>query len=387
MGPGFDILGVRSAAGLGRRLLAILSSCGLVVALGAGSALAAELSSNSVSGGLSQAQAAVRRYSQPPKSIGVTTPLSNAKSLRGKRIDYLEQPLQVMKTIGDNLVQAAVPLGVTVNRINAGSTPESWGRAFDQAVQDSPDAVLAGPIPAAVVGTQLGQLAAKHIPVVVWTSADVPQPGNGVSDNFDGIPYYQRQGQLMADWVTADSKGSGKAVLFNIPDFPSLAPLANSFTARLKSVCPKCSQERVNVGADSIATALPGRVVSYLQQNPDVRYVVMGFGDMAIGVPEALSGASLSGNAKLVTQSGEKLNYQYVKNGQQAVEGATPFGFYAWKLMDTTARLMLGASVAPDHAQLMPTQLLTRKDITFDLNQPWPGVPNYQAAFKKLWGV
>src|ERR1019366_553266 len=107
----------------------------------------------------------------------------------------------------------------------------------------------------------LQQLAAKHIPVVVWTSVDLPKPGNGVSDNFDGIAYYERQGQLRADWVTADSKGKAKVVLFNIPDFPSLAPLANAFATRLKSVCPNCSQARVDVGATSIATALPGRVV------------------------------------------------------------------------------------------------------------------------------
>jgi ribose transport system substrate-binding protein len=371
-----------------RRIAALLAACGLVVAFSAGTAAAKQSSSagsDKKSEGLSKARASVRKYSQPPTSIGVTEPLPT--SPQGKRVYYLEQDIPVMKLIGDEAEQAAGILGIEFTRVPAGSTPESWGRAFDRAVQDAPDVVLAGPIPAAVVGSQLAQLAAKQIPVVVWTSVDVPKPGNGITLNFDTIAFYKRQGRLMADWVTADSKGKAKAVLFNIPDFPSLAPLARAFESRLKSVCPGCSLDKVAVGAQSIGTELPGRVTSYLQEKPDTNYVVAGFGDMFIGVPDAVAGAGVTGNVKLVTQSGGQLNYQYVKSGQQAVEGATPFGLYSWKLMDTAARVVTGASPAPDQAELVPTQLLTKKDIRFNLNEPWPGVKDYQADFKKLWNV
>lgn len=372
---------------VGRRAAGVLAACSLALVVSAGTTATASGSggSDSKSEGLEKAQASVRKYSKVPKSIGVTEPLP--ASPEGKRVYYLEQDLPVMQLIGDNLQDAANELGVELTRVNAGLTPESWGRAFDRAVEDAPDAVLAGPIPAAAVGSQLQALAGMNIPVVVWTSVDLPEPGNGITHNFDGIAYYQRQGRLMADWVTADSKGEANAVLFNIPDFPSLAPLQDAFDRRLEKVCPECSLDVVEVGATSIATELPGRVTSYLQQNPDTDYVVMGFGDMAIGVPDALAAAGLDEGVDLVTQSGGQLNYEYVKNGQQSVEGATPFGLYSWKLMDTAARLVVGASVAPDEAELIPTQLLTKDKITFNLNEPWPGVKNYKADFKKLWGV
>jgi hypothetical protein len=32
-------------------------------------------------------------------------------------------------------------------------------------------------------------------------------------------------------------------------------------------------------------------------------------------------------------------------------------------------------------------EFLTKSTLTFNINNPWPDVPNYQKKFESLWGV
>lgn len=335
---------------------------------------------------LDKAEKTVKKYSKEPTSIGLTQPLSSLP--QGKRVYYMAGPEPVAQTIGRFIEEAAPKLGVEVTRVDAGLTPEDIGKAFDRAVAEKPDGVLVTAIPASLYRNQLAELKAADIPVVVWTVNDTPQNTPGITANIAGPRYFKRFGVVMADWIAVEDGGEASDIAyFNVPDFPALQPQEKAFRKELKKVCPKCGYESQNVQAADIATKIPGQIVSYLQRSPDTKWVVLGFGDLGIGVPEAIRAAGLQDQVKIVSDAGGKIGYQYIRDGNvQVMDVGAALPMFGYKSLDALARAMVGDDPAVDDAQLLPIQILTKANInSFDIQQPWPGVADYAEQFEKLW--
>ncbi len=70
----------------------------------------------------------------------------------------------------------------------------------------------------------------------------------------------------------------------------------------LTKLCPDCKLSVKEINPADAGTKLPSQIVTELQREPDVNYIVPAWSDGAIGVPQALKSAGLTDKVKMVTQ-------------------------------------------------------------------------------------
>jgi ribose transport system substrate-binding protein len=374
-----------------RRVLAIWLALPVVAVAGCGSSSssssstsvspAANTSNSDASGGSRAVQAAataIAPYEKTPSSIGETQPLEHRPVGKTVDITYDGTPFEVQLLAA--VQQAARVMGLKLHVVQQqGDTPQATQIAANQVVTDAPAAAIIPGDPSVLYQRQLQELRAKHIPVVTMFTNSDPL----FAANIYGPPQYQQLGTLEADYVIAKSGGKAHALIVQVPQIPGLQGTAAALTQTLKSKCPGCAVGGINTQLSDIGKNDPSRVVSYVQQHPDTNWIVFVEPDTQIGAPEALAAAGSHG-ISMLSGAGGKVNYAYIKNGLSTADASQPASFSGWALVDATARVLDGQ---PVRVAFLPMEFLTKPDLTFNINQPWPDVPNYQQAFEQLWGV
>ena len=128
---------------------------------------------------------------------------------------------------------------------------------------------------------------------------------------------------------------------------------------------------------------LPGIITSYLQKNPETKWIFAGIGDELIGVPQALQAAGISGVSAL-SYSATEPNYQYVEAGQlqKGIIGY-PNKMSAWIMVNQIAQAINGQEV---QEVPIPLQVITKENIDPEwVKTGWPGVENFEQQFEELW--
>ena len=220
----------------------------------------------------------------------------------------------------------------------------------------------------------------------MWTSPDVV--GGGIVKVLLDNTQYTQNGNLLADWIVVDSAANAKTAFFNVPNFPALKTMEKAYQTHLAELCPSCTYTGIDVQGTDIGKNLPDRVVSYVQQHPEANYIVLAFGSMVLGVPEALKEAGLDTRVKLVSQAGLSLNFNYIAKGQQAVDLTLSHLNLAFAAMDVMARAWDGQDIGRIPTTL-PSIFLTKDNLNFDpsSNTTWPMSDTSQQQYKTLWGT
>lgn len=340
-------------------------------------------SAASSSSGVNDAKAFAAQYESRPTKIGITQPVGQTIP-KGKKIDFILCGVQSCQDLANAFIAGATVLGWTVNEINTKGTPQTVKAAWEQAVRDHPDAVVASGFPRAVFAQQLAQLQAANIPVVESSVDDTV--GGGINLIVDTPQQETPDGQMMAAWVTADSGGQANTVYLDLPAFNILEPILANFKASYAKWCPGCPIDVVNIPVTAIGKDVPERVASYLRAHPKVNEVAMSLGLLNAGVPQALQTLGLSSKVHTIVDVGDAVNYQYIAAGQS--QAATAFNTQenAWTQVDALARLFTNQSIDPDLKATMPWMLVT-KDNLVSTTANFPLVADYQSQFKALWGV
>lgn len=327
----------------------------------------------------------VDEATKEPTEVGVTEPLSK-RPAAGKTVAYMSCGVGVCAQIGAELDKAAKVLGWKINAIDSGTTPETVVAAWGRALASNPDAILTSGNPVVVYQSQLNQARQRGIPVVDWASANKPNTPGIIAD-INPVTDNQERGKLLADYAATQSGGKAKALFVNVPDYPTLLAGQKAFNTEFATVCPDCSNDKLDFAATDIGAKVPSAVVSYLQKNPDTNWIVLGFDDMNTGLVEALRAANLGDKVKIIGQSGNKTTSQNIKNGAGQVASIPQgVGQMAYKALDVLARHFNGDSLAADKANLLPIWIQTKATIG-DPNDIWKGPKGYADTFAKLWKV
>jgi ribose transport system substrate-binding protein len=369
-----------------RALTAILPVTALLAlaACGTGTTRAADPTQAGAPGspGLTAARAALAKYSARPATISVTQPVGKAIP-KGKKIDFILCGVQSCKDLADFFTEAAKELGWQVKQIATQGTPESVQAAYEQAVRDKPDAVVASGFPRAVYAKQLAQLKAAGIPVIQSNADDVT--GDGISLLKNGPKDVGVQGEMLASWVVSNSGAKADTVYFDLPAYTILKPVKDSFAAKYKEWCDGCALDNVDVPITAVGKDMPDRVVSYLRSHPKVTHVVFSLGLLNVGVPAALKTAGITGK-HIVVNVGDAQNYQYIQSG--LTDGAMALNSHetAWLQADALARHFTGQSMAVGQKAALPNMLVTKDNLP-SADGDFPIVEDYEKQFKALWGL
>ncbi|MEU9170295.1 substrate-binding domain-containing protein [Streptomyces sp. NPDC048420] len=335
------------------------------------------------SAGLTAARAAMTKYSARPSQIPVTEPVGK-KIPTGKKIDFILCGVQSCKDLADFFTAGAKELGWDVKQIATQGTPESVQAAYEQALRDKPDAVVASGFPRAVYAKQLAQLKQAGIPVVQSNADDVA--GDGISLLKNGPKDVAVQGEMLASWVVSDSGAKADTVYFDLPAYTILKPVKDTFAAKYKQWCEGCALDTVDVPITAIGKDMPDRVVSYVRSHPKVTHIVFSLGLLNVGVPAALKTAGITGK-HIAVNVGDAQNYQYIEGGLSDAAMALNSHEAAWLQVDALARHFTGQSMAVDQEAVLPNMLITGKDNLPSADGDFPLVEDYQAQFKALWGL
>ena len=235
------------------------------------------------------------------------------------------------------------------------------------------------------------------IPVIAWSMPEGYEPGNGIAANILSQDDYYFYGVLMADYAVANSKN--KNIRFvGLPVFPVLSLVQQGFTDELAKICPECKLETQEVAIADLGVNLPGQIVSALQADKELDFIVYAFGGMMYGVPDALDAAGLIDQAKAVSQAGGPMNFDFIAKGRhQLGEVALASELLGWRAVDMAASILSGGSIsrAPASETIegrpdiglngLPLQILQADTIT-DATKAWAGIEGFQDQFLTRWG-
>jgi ABC-type sugar transport system substrate-binding protein len=361
-------------------LCAACGSSGTTSSPGAGSSAGASSSPSAVN--VSAAKSELAQYLKVPAHIAQTVALPKAPP-KGKTLIYLNQSsVPTTTAIGDAAEAAAHAAGWNFSEISYDpANPASLVSAFATALLKHPTVVGVTGIDPSDYASTLANYRKAGVPIVV--TSGVPAP---ITKTVIGLVDDSRadEAAALASWLASDSGGTGHALLAHVTGFPSLDAIVASFKADIKTLCPHCVINEVDVPVSEAEQGQEdGLVVSALRSNQGDKYLIFDDGDFATGINSALSAASISG-IKIAGFNMQPSEASALRSGTQAAWTADNNSVTGYDIVDIALRYAEGVAITTND-QTEPTQLITPSNV--GSISTWNEPPNALQQYEKLWKV
>lgn len=334
-------------------------------------------------GGVAEAKAAAQAATTVPTTIAVTEPIT-APIPTGKRIAYISCGVPACNTQAEIAGEAAAKLGWQVTTIQATSAPADVQNAMQQAIRENYDGVMYAGFTKESFRRELGQLAAKNVPVVAVSTED--PVGEGITAVVRPASEGTASGALGAQFIIAESEGKANVGLINLPAFKTIEILTQGFKSTLEEQCPDCTYAQEDLPNTVFSKGDgPARIVAFLRANPKIDWLFLSNDALAVGLPSALKSAGLADKVKIGGAIGGTTNLEMIKEGQQVYTIPTPLVDIVWQQTDAMARHFAGQSV---EASMKPTPRVVWNEETIptDISTFPPIVPTVEEQYSALWG-
>ncbi len=382
----------------GRRPIRRLAALAVAVAIAAALAACGSSSSSSsttsasnaadasaASGGVATAQAKLKQYEATPTKIIQTQSLTSPPSA-GKSLVMLGTTDPGNVVIQKGLKELATLAHWSYSQISYDpANIGSFNAAIDTAVTKHPDYVAEAGLPVTSQALQKVQSAGAKWVITAVCPVTVKPPIIGASN---GCSNDAEMGRVLAYYFVSDSGGKGNAVIEHVAAYPVLTAFTDAFTATVKSLCPACKTQIVDITIpDLSAGKIPSRMVSALKTNPDANYLVFDYGPFAEGINSALNAAGLGGKVKIIGQAADAGAIAALKSGQQAAWTGFDPGYQPYAMFDAMFRDQAGLPINQTEQALQPTQILTKSNINSVniQNGFWSEPADAPSQFKALW--
>jgi ribose transport system substrate-binding protein len=329
---------------------------------------------------LAEAQDVVAQYSESPAetptaAFGEYTPPEEAS------IYYIacDLSLEDCALKADASQDAADELGYDFEVCDGGTSADSIGQCFTNAVNADPDVVISNGIGVAEAGDGYAALAEAGIPIVGSSTGNDPGV-DGVATEVAGASC-EEQGEVMGDWVIADSEGQANVMFFATETYKCNQQRRAGFESSM-SACDTCEVSVEEFAIDSIQTTLTQQISSAIQSNPDVGYIIGTFDQIALQASDAVrqSGRDI----KVGGFDGNSPNLELISQGD--IQGADiAFGRVepGWQTVDVAARAVDGQ----DLPEVTPVNfVLITEDNIDQFSDGFDGSEGFQDQLLALWG-
>jgi ribose transport system substrate-binding protein len=363
---------------------ATTASGGAATTASGGAATTASGGSAAGGTGVEAAKAATEKNKQEPTTIGVTEPLKE-KPPTGKLFVWMQCDVNQCKDEGDGLKAATEAIGWDYKSYNYQSAdPASLVSAMKQALQDKPAAVGLSGLPPAVWQNVIPDYKAAGVPIVTGYIGTIPYDDT-IIGQVGSSPDVEKNGQMIGNWVVADSDGKANVLLQSVNDFPILKVFSDSFKKTVADNCPDCKVTEVNNTIAQLGTAVVPSIVAAIQKDPSIKYVATVNGPFVTGLRSALDAAGLN-DVQIAGESGDVANLTNVKAGKESAFTALALHYGSYSMLDMVLRHLQGLKFEPDGNGGLPSQLLT-KDVDFEISNSYDKPSDFADQFKKLWLV
>jgi ribose transport system substrate-binding protein len=361
---------------------------GSVTACGSSGSAADSNDAGADSATKAKAAASIEGTTEVPTTIGIDAQLSS-KPPAGKTIIALTNGSAVSQLYMSAMKKGADALGWTFKSLNTGTTPESEQAAMKQAVQLHPDGIMYSAIAPAVLSKQLEAAKAAGIPVVpiAQTEAKVePMIDNTIADPTQ----VKTMAKALAAYIVAHSKKAPNILLVGLPVYPVQVLLDQAFTDAVKEWCADCKVTVAKQQLTDLGTKTPGNIVSAIQRERGINWIVMDHGAEATGVAAALRAANLTDQVQIAGINPSADSIAALKEGADAVWATYAIPIIGYRVIDDFARHFTGDSLTTAAGKLLPWMLMTpevTKTLELAPDGTWWGPSDTLDQFKKLWNV
>jgi ABC-type sugar transport system substrate-binding protein len=328
----------------------------------------------------------VAPYLEPATSIGIDAPVEG-EIPTDVSVYWLEGNIQSILPITTGFEGATEALGWDLNTLSYDpSDPQSPGAAMQQAVDGGADYIAVSGQTTDILGTALESAMSAGIPVIdMYSTDEIGGEDNGIYANIGSPEYSRASYPLLADLIISDSGGDANVLVVSVPDFAILTVATDAINEHFAANCPDCSVQALDLSiTDLTGGTVASQVVSTIQSNPDIEYVYVTFGDLATGLPEALSSADL-GDVKLVGHVPNPEQLQSLADGTSFAWIPLPRPESGWAAVDAMVRLAVGQEIDQAQHEVLPIEIWTSDNVPTPVEE-FEGPEGYQDQFTALWG-
>jgi len=332
------------------------------------------------------AQERVAPFLEPAASIGITETV-DGEVPGDVSVYWLEGNIQSILPITAGFEEATGALGWDLTTLTYDpADPQGPGAAMQQAVAGGADYIAVSGQTVDILGEALEAAKSAGIPVIdLYSTDEVGGESNGIYANVGGPASSEASYPRLADLIISDSNGEANVLVVSIPDFAILNVATDSISSQFANECPDCTVESLDLTiADLTGGMVASQIVSSLQANTDIDYVLLVIGDLATGLPEALSSANM-GDVKIIGNVPNAEQIQSLVDGESFAWLPLPRAESAWAAVDSMVRLAAGQDVSAGH-EVLPIEIWTAATVPTPVEE-YEGPDGYQDQFTTLWGV
>ena len=332
------------------------------------------------------AQASIEPLTAPPTEFPVTEPLAQRPE-PGTTVAFLDVGTPTTAKVYEELNQAAEAMGVELQRVQTGQSPQEINAAMNTLVEARPDAVIDIAVDPALWTPQLEQLQEQGTVVVLQSVVSGEQFGFDDEQIAFGAAGSKAFGSALASAVLAETDGEAtELVFYRIPELTFTPLIQEGVEERLEEQCPDCELRVVDISIAEVGSTASRTIVSDLQANPETDAFIVSVDELQIGLPAAMQVAGMDVQGMGIAPT--PLNLQQIADGQQLGSLATDFKFLSWLAMDQAARGLAGQEfdyAFATEADPAISQIITADNVPADPEEGYVAFPDYQEQFSQLW--
>jgi ABC-type sugar transport system substrate-binding protein len=369
-------------------VMLVLAACGSSSSTGSGTSSSAQGAASSTTaagagGGIAAAKALVARY-------GKSQPAFTIKPLPKR------PPTGLTVGVLDCTIPTCAP-GVSAPAIaklgwkyvsapwDIAQGPSAVSQAFTTLLQKKPNFILMqGVFPDSIFAKQFAAAKAAHIPVV--------QTGSG---EFSDAKYLLTCslceqnlifGGKLEGAETLANAGGKTAVAYAVdPTITGAVDLENGAKAYIAANGDGSTFTPVDTPVSDTPQQDAAILLSAIQRNPDIKYVLTSYSEAISVLPQALQGAGLAGKVKLIETVPDSTDLQFIRQGTEVAAVDEEQTAAAYRAVDGLARQAVGAPIVK--FPLGWHRIITAADLSGNTSDVVPQPPGFAQAFYRAWHV
>ncbi len=316
-----------------------------------------------------------------------TGPTSGPPAQAGKTIVYVAADLTNpgVKGVADAVQEAGAAIGWQVRVLDGQGTPAGQQSAFSQALALNPAGLVVGGFDPKTTQAQLDQANSSGTIVVGWHAVGAPGPSNDPKMFTNVTTKVDDVAEISAQWIIADSNGTGGVVVFTDASIPFAKGKSDSIVTDLQA----CSSIKVltteNIPIPDAAARTPQEVSTLIGQYADQWTYSVAINDLYFdNAAPSLRAAGKDGKGapfNVGAGDGSSAAFQRIRSGEyQAATVPEPLSEQGWQIVDELNRGIAGQPATDYYAPVHVTD--TTNPESGSIYDPQSG---YRDIYKGIW--
>jgi ABC-type sugar transport system substrate-binding protein len=332
------------------------------------------------------AEAAIEPLTKPATEFPITEPLAE-RPAPGTKVAFLDIGTPVAAREYADMNVAAQVLGIELQRVQTGQSPQEINAALNSVVESKPAAVIDVAIDPSLFSSQVEALQDQGIPFITQSIVNADDFGGDDSQVAYGAAGSRANGKLLASAVLANTDGEATdLVYYNVPELAFSAIVQEGVEEQIAEQCPGCELRVVDISISEVGSTAARTVVSDLQAHPETGAFIAAIDELQIGLPAAMDVAGIDVPGMGV--GGTPINLQQIADGQELGVLTVDYSMLAWSTMDRVARELAGQESDQSfwgEATAATSQVITKDNVPSDFDAGYVAFPDYQERFTQLW--